>query len=870
MPLPMVPTPSFFHANSKFSVIMAIDWGPWLALPWVAAFIVFSWLPGSYNRFVAWPWILIWELGWLALVAGGLWQLRRFNQPFRTLGYGLDWIVLALAAGMAISSLWSAFPQVALWNTSLAITYGIGLYVYRNWLTPIGTRYYLWGLLVFTAAVSALVSLAMWQPNAAMWQSASFYDAIRNHQPLGHHNFVGGYFALALPLAVAGAIALYRQDIVQDQFPQGKQNWLSSAVQTLTLVIVSIPVGLVALALYASGSRGAVLGCVGWLLITWTWMLVRTKGRQRRRYSFLGLAGIVLGAAILATNPRIRTWFSPLIDQGSLTWTVQDAPTLDRWFMMRLGAHMLRDHPLFGVGPGVMSRVSNLYRPIEAGAGLDHIQQLHNTPMQLAGELGLVGLALSLVGILCLVRLSWQIWQQPLDRCDRTLLGGIIGSFIAYGIASLTDYQLENIPIAGTLLMLVLLLVDLADHNQPSFLISPSILCQRLRRILSLCLWGWLGILICIWLPFTLAIRFNNLAAHSLQTQQFAKAHHYWNKASLLNPWDPTAAALASQHLYNLSAMMGQSSFKDEMEMLMLAFAYKAQTAAPNDVWFNQNLAVMLARQPETALPFATQAVQLLPRNTNYAYCLLGQILLALNQSEPATIAFTQEALVNPEILTSPLWEDAPFNSIYDDVLTLTLTEYEQLLGHLPMTNRGYAALQANQALLTWWSGQSLNPSQVAQLPLTAKTLVLAEAQPQLALQTIETLIVANQAPAPLCLLAAWLNPDTYWPIYANHPNALPEPELTRVKQSLTQRNLRRWLSSVSNSPTPTWRASVAFAYRNAQAQKITQILKPPKLEISTLVKELGLFQDWPREFPALDHRIQQLSDFIPSTYEPS
>lgn len=71
-----------------------------------------------------------------------------------------------------------------------------------------------------------------------------------------------------------------------------------------------------------------------------------------------------------------------------------------------------------------MSRVSNLYRPIETGAGLDHIQQLHNTPVQLAGELGLPGLALYLAGIVLIGRLWWRLWRSPLDLADRHLLGG--------------------------------------------------------------------------------------------------------------------------------------------------------------------------------------------------------------------------------------------------------------------------------------------------------------------------------------------------------------------------------------------------------------------------------------------------------------
>jgi hypothetical protein len=60
--------------------------------------------------------------------------------------------------------------------------------------------------------------------------------------------------------------------------------------------------------------------------------------------------------------------------------------------------------PFLGVGPGVMSRVSNLYRPIETGAGLDHIQQLHNTPVQIAGGARAGGPGIFLAGIVLILR----------------------------------------------------------------------------------------------------------------------------------------------------------------------------------------------------------------------------------------------------------------------------------------------------------------------------------------------------------------------------------------------------------------------------------------------------------------------------------
>ncbi|NJL45441.1 MAG: O-antigen ligase family protein [Leptolyngbyaceae cyanobacterium SM2_3_12] len=219
---------------------------------------------------------------------------------------------------------------------------------------------------------------------------------------------------------------------------------------------------LITLALYVSGSRGAALGALVWLLVTWLARLARASQKHRWRWGLAGLGGFTAIGLALATNPRIRAWFEGIPGAVSTGLTVSDGPTLDRWFMVRLGGNILRDRPLFGVGPGVMSRVSNLYRPIETGAGLDHIQQLHNTPLQLAGELGLAGLGIYLAWVVLGGRLWIWLWRQPLTPLDRAFLGGIGGSLLAYGVSSLTDYQLENIPIAGTLVALVLLLLALA------------------------------------------------------------------------------------------------------------------------------------------------------------------------------------------------------------------------------------------------------------------------------------------------------------------------------------------------------------------------------------------------------------------------
>ncbi|MGB3201439.1 MAG: O-antigen ligase family protein [Nodosilinea sp.] len=822
---------------------------------WVGGLVlvVFSWLPLSYYRMVGWAWILIWQIGAVALLLA-LWRQLRSAQRSRSdsqwvapslstsasafygLGYGLDWVALGLGGVVLLSALVSPFPRVAVWNTSLVWTAGAVLYVYRNWIdrNP-GDRSFtdrtglsrlrLWWGLVAVAGGAAVVSLGLWRPDAAMWSSENFLTALRNHQPLGHHNFVGGYFVLMVPLAVAAAIAA--------------QGWMRG------LWIVTV--GLLLVALYVSGSRGAMVGLVVWLGATWLSRLGRIRPAHRWRWGLGGLGGAIALGAVLASNPRIRAWFSPV--------GLSDGPTLDRWFMLRLGGNILRDRPLLGVGPGVMSRVSNLYRPIEAGAGLDHIQQLHNTPVQIAGELGLLGLVVLLTGLGLGLRLWIRLWRQPLERSDRALLGGIGGSLLAYGVFSLSDYQLENIPIAGTLLGLVVLLVALGDGYFPQAM--PVGAGARQRGYLALAL--GLGLLLTLWLPFTLTVAYGALADRAFYSQQLNLADTRWYKAYRLSPWDPTAAAVATEALRGLDQVLGDSEAQDNVRSLMLDYAHQAKQTAPNDGWFNHNLAVLhQTTDPATAIPYAACAVQLMPRHHHYGYWLLGDLLLRTGASRQAVAAFTLEALVNPEALTYPQWQDDPYQALYPAVARATLAEYDTLLADISPVHPAFDTLYNTRALLAWWSAQPLVEVDAALLRPVVAGVLLADADPAAARQAVEHDLSLGPSSSELQLLATWLAPQAH-PTPPPPQDAPPDLDTMLLEESLAIRSLRPWLTSIVTRPEDGLRGSLTFAYRNYQAKQITLMLMPQQLQRYSLMAKLHLFPAWPRELPLLDRRIEAL-----------
>ena len=73
------------------------------------------------------------------------------------------------------------------------------------------------------------------------------------------------------------------------------------------------------------------------------------------------------------------------------TFNAQDPANQDRFAMIEVGARMVADDPLTGVGPNMVERVYEQYRPDYA---INQVNpHLHNVPLQIAAERGLPALA---------------------------------------------------------------------------------------------------------------------------------------------------------------------------------------------------------------------------------------------------------------------------------------------------------------------------------------------------------------------------------------------------------------------------------------------------------------------------------------------
>ncbi len=794
---------------------------------------LFAWIPYSYYQMVQWPHILLWQLAFALWGGWCLVQLRQFKRPFLPLGHGLDVMVSLTVLGIGLSGLAASFRAVSRWNLVLVLGYCLVLYGLRNGLNRSGfsIRRGWWGLAAM-AIINAVISLSYWRPSPEMWQSGSFSSALRNLQPLGHHNFEGGYLVLSLPLVVALAVA-----------ERSWQRWLAAA----GAVVITV-------ATYVTGSRGAALGLIVWLTVTLALRMVTHSGKHRRRQAIASVAILVLALGSMVSNPRIRTTVQVILggqglDLNQLSAT--DGPLVDRVFMAQAGINLFRDHPWLGAGPGNISRVFNLYRPLEMGYGLDHVQQLHNTPIHLLAELGVVGIGLYLAWGVWVGRLGWRLFRQLAPGRDRALLMGINGSFFAYGISSLTDYQLENIPIALTLIANVVLLVCLADGITP-----PQSFPPLARRFASLGVLALMALFIQVWFPFNVALALGDQALNAVNQQDLPTAHRKWLKASQLIPWDPTYGALAAQQLVEIEKGVSLPADQAAIREGVIENLVAAYQAAPYDAWFNNNLALrLLPDHPDLAEIFATRTVALLPRTRNHTYYTLGMTYLAQEKTEAAIAAFALEGLITPRFSTLPIWQSEPLQPLHGAVVAQTLDLYDALLASLSPDQSPYGILYEQAQLLRWWHQRSPLPNLEIGKPII-RALIQADQAPDAALAILTEAIADQPQDIGLQMLRAWIDPDTYLDELIALSNDGEETEVLR-SHLLENREARAWITSLTEFKGIRQRQGLTFAYRNWGANSIDMILPPAFLEFYALAELLEVYREWPREFPALDQLVE-------------
>jgi len=134
------------------------------------------------------------------------------------------------------------------------------------------------------------------------------------------------------------------------------------------------------------------------------------------------------------------------------TFDMKDPTVQDRVAMLREGEHMVRDHPLFGVGPNMVEAFYVEYRDPHAVEGVN--PHLHNVPLQIAAERGIPAL---LIWFAFLGVVVHDVTTRLRDPRSRVVAAAAIAAVVAMLAAGLFEYNFGD----SEFLMLFLILITL-------------------------------------------------------------------------------------------------------------------------------------------------------------------------------------------------------------------------------------------------------------------------------------------------------------------------------------------------------------------------------------------------------------------------
>jgi O-antigen ligase len=197
----------------------------------------------------------------------------------------------------------------------------------------------------------------------------------------------------------------------------------------------------------------------------WTWAvlvmpaLIVAISLTQTRNAWMGvMAGVALLLSLkdfrlLAVLPLLAAVFFGIAPTRFMSIFDRNNPTSrDRVAMIEEGGHMIRDHPLVGVGPNM---VQQRYAEYRVSTAVEKVNlHLHNVPVQIAAERGLPALAAWLAFVVILFVDLARSFRAPTQRFFAAVA---LASLIGMLAAGLFEYNFGDSEFLMSLLVLVTL-----------------------------------------------------------------------------------------------------------------------------------------------------------------------------------------------------------------------------------------------------------------------------------------------------------------------------------------------------------------------------------------------------------------------------
>lgn len=323
------------------------------------------------------------------------------------------WPLLAYGGATLVSAAFSPEPRVSLIDCKQLVLFLLVPIVYRF---ATGHR--------ATTMVTFILSCAAISAAFGIFQYAILhYDNLgqRPQGTLGHYMTYSGLLMLVLAAALARIL-----------FGRGERTWAAAVLPALAVAIA------------VTFTRSAAVGACAAAA-----MLLALKD-----FRLLAVLPVVAALFFALAPATLSARFVNMFN-------MKDPSSRDRLAMLREGEHMVRTHPLVGVGPNMVEVLYSQYRDPDAVQKVN--PHLHNVPMQIAAERGLPALGIWLWFI---ASLSAALVKRVPRSHVRFLAAAGLAAVTAMLAAGMFEYNFGD----SEFLMMFLILVTLpfaAERTAP-------------------------------------------------------------------------------------------------------------------------------------------------------------------------------------------------------------------------------------------------------------------------------------------------------------------------------------------------------------------------------------------------------------------
>jgi hypothetical protein len=230
----------------------------------------------------------------------------------------------------------------------------------------------------------------------------------------------------------------------------GVAHLLGSGIQKQTKLLVGIAVGLMAIAVPFTSSRGGVLAYIAMLcvaVIAWFY-----RGRSKERSSLLPLiaGGAVLGLIVIGSLFYLGGESSMLRGFGIENQAADISS--GRFHFWAVAWKIFLANPIIGAG---MDAFGVAFTRFDTESGLFRVEQAHNDYLQMLTDGGIIGLSLTIAFIFILIKRSLERFKKESDPFLRTTIIGGLAGCVGIFVHSVFDFPLRTVGNAFVFLLVI-------------------------------------------------------------------------------------------------------------------------------------------------------------------------------------------------------------------------------------------------------------------------------------------------------------------------------------------------------------------------------------------------------------------------------